>query len=429
MIKRNWYYYSLKDHNLNLTKLSGSEKAEIVIVGGGISGLTTAYFLNKYGYKVTLVEKEFCGSGATGKSSGFVTPDSELQLANYTKSLGDTEAKNIWDFSWHGVHTIKELINTYSIDCQYVAQSAALISSNQSGIYDVQKEYITRSKAGYDVNLIQDNIKDIIGSDKYHNALIQPHCFGINGYLYCQELKHILLDKGVKIFEYSPAIDIYNNILNTPNGSITYDKIVLSVDKNLPEFNLATEEIYHALTFLMISKPLKDSDILKIFPKEPLMVSDTNLVFDYFRLTPDNRLLLGGAPLFASYSYCEYNQTCMDSYIAQAKDKLTEYFKSYFPDVKIEFEYIWPGLIGITKDLVPIAGNIDNIYYISGAAGLSWATALGKYTAEKIANPNNKSNFDNYFKVDRNYPINNTLTKILGKKISFALSNFLSARY
>ena len=109
--------------------------------------------------------------------------------------------------------------------------------------------------------------------------------------------------------------------------------------------------------------------------------------------------------------------------------KLNNYFKNKFPELDIDFEYMWPGFIGISKDVIPVAG-IDsenkNIYYISAATGLPWAAALGKYSAKKLIA--NSSEFDEYFSPNRKYPINWILQTILGKRLTFALSNFLSLK-
>lgn len=98
---------------------------------------------------------------------------------------------------------------------------------------------------------------------------------------------------------------------------------------------------------------------------------------------------------------------------------------SKFEGVDIHFEYLWPGLIGITKDIMPIAGHIETrspIYVIAGAAGLPWAAALGNYSAESIVD--GKCDFDAEFSPYRKFPIGRGLQKILGTPLAFAISNF-----
>ncbi len=86
--------------------------------------------------------------------------------------------------------------------------------------------------------------------------------------------------------------------------------------------------------------------------------------------------------------------------------------------------YIWPGLIGVSKDFLPLAGqhkNFSNVYYIGGAAGLPWAAALGKYIADKIIS--GRQELDEHFTADRNFVVNKKLQSIISKPISFAVSH------
>jgi glycine/D-amino acid oxidase-like deaminating enzyme len=88
------------------------------------------------------------------------------------------------------------------------------------------------------------------------------------------------------------------------------------------------------------------------------------------------------------------------------------------------FEYFWPGLIGVTQDLRPLAGfdeNMKNVYYISAATGLPWAAALGRYSAERIVDK--RDDLDIYFSPQRKFLFGNILQTILGKRITFPLAN------
>ena len=148
------------------------------------------------------------------------------------------------------------------------------------------------------------------------------------------------------------------------------------------------------------------------------MVWDTDLIYQYYRITGDNRFMIGGSN-FLSLLWGEeqHNNTRMI-------EKLMTYTQAKFPDVAITFEYSWPGLIGISKDVMPLAGydkQYPNIYYISCATGLPWAAALGAYSADKIIDGRN--DFDAYFALDRKFPIDGFVQTILGKRISFGLSN------
>ena len=132
----------------------------------------------------------------------------------------------------------------------------------------------------------------------------------------------------------------------------------------------------------MLSAPLTDRQVSQLFPRDPYLVWDTDLVYQFYRLTGENRLMLGGAPLFDTYFAREKHNN------AHAIKKLTNYFTKNFPQVSVQWEYIWPGLIGVSKDVFPIAGfdaQLPSVYYITGVTGLHWGSALGKYAANAFS--------------------------------------------
>jgi gamma-glutamylputrescine oxidase len=187
----------------------------------------------------------------------------------------------------------------------------------------------------------------------------------------------------------------------------------------LPDLNKLTKKVYAAQTFLMISSPLTDKTINQIFPDKKFMVWDTDLIYSYYRITGDNRFLLGGADMFLTYFYGNERRN-----IKSMHKKLTNYIKSKFPNINFNFEYFWPGLIGVSKDLMPLAGtdtDNPNIYYISACAGLPWASALGNYSAENLINK--RTDLDKFFDMNRKFLLNNLATTIFGKKITFSLAD------
>jgi gamma-glutamylputrescine oxidase len=400
-------------------------KADIVIVGGGMAGLSAAQAFRSKNKSVILLEQHFCGSGASGKSSGFITPSSEYALYQFVKRYNPPTAKKLWEFVISGVNLIKKNKETYAIACDYQEQDCLVVANSRRGIAEITKEYNARIALGYEATLYTaDSLTRVLTSTGYHGALQYPGSFGINPYAYCQAMKKVLIDEGVQIYEDTQVTKIDGSGVETTQGSVQAQHIIVSADRWIPELEKLTHEIYHAQTFLMISEPLSDSILQSLFPQKNMMVWDTDMIYTYYRPTSDNRILLGGGSLFSTYdTHKNYRSTHMFN-------KLTRYFHKKFPHLPINFEYMWPGLIGISKDIIPIAGfdkDSPSIYYIGAAAGLPWAAALGAYSAEKIVN--GRSDFDSYFSPYRSFFIPNSLQNIIGTKASFALSNYKSLYY
>lgn len=410
-----WYVEEKKP-----VQLRQSIKTDVVVVGGGMAGLSAAQQFAQYGNSVVLLERWFCGAGASGKSSGFITPDAELGLEYFAEKFGDATAKNVWDFVVSGVHHIRNNIEQFNLACDYRKEDTVVLALNKKHIKNVLAEHTIRQKLGYQSSFYQKNeLSKVIGSSRYHSAVRYPDTFGISAYKYCQEMKKVLSDQGVKIYEETPVLDIKEHTVKTSFGSVQADKIIVCVDRFLPELHRLPNEIFHVQTFLMMSAPLTDKEIALLFPEQPCMCWDTAMIYTYFRLNKDNRLLIGGETLICTYDQQEhYHQN-------RTIRKLTDYIKKYFPHVSITFEYCWPGLIGISKDVRPIAGQDkqnSHIYYVAGATGLPWAAALGRYSADHMIK--GRSDFDDIFSPYRSFFIGNTIQSLIGKRLSFALNNF-----
>lgn len=426
-------------------QLKDNITTDVVVIGGGMAGIHAAQAFNAKGLSVTLIEKNYCGAGASGKSSGFITPESELNLTHLIKLYDYEIAKKLWDFVTYGCDLIQKNIDKYNINCDYQKQDSLVVANSQTEFLNLKTEHNNRIKLGYKSDLYnKEELTKIIGSNKYYGGLLSYDTFGISAYLYCQAMKENLQTLGVQIYEDTPAIRINSNSeefmdsihpsssgthherdlikgsVETPHATITAKYIIVCVDRFLPELNILKNEVFHAQNFILLSEPLTDEEIKKIFPQKNLMVWDTDLLYQYFRLADGNRLMIGGSDLVAVFWGKEQHN------LNRMFKKLNNYIKKKFPDININFNYFWPGLIGVSKDIVPIAcadKNNHNIYYISAATGLPWAAALGWYSAERIFN--NNHSLDNYFLPDRKYPVNNFVQHIIGKRLTFGLSNLI----
>lgn len=410
-----WY---LKHHK-KPRQLTQDIKVNAVIIGGGMAGISAAHHFRKKGLSVALIEKYFCGAGATGKSSGFITPNSELGLDYFTTTYGLATAQKIWELVTAGVHLIKKNINDFNIACQYQPQDVLVVALKPSHMTSLQKEYNVRKQLNYQSTLYNaEQLSTVIGTTHYAGGLHYNGSFSIDAYAYIQGMKNILEETGVAIYEETPALAIEAHTVKTPYATLQADYIIVCADRWIPDMGKLTHDIYHAQTFLMLSTPLRDEHVKKIFPQKPLLVWDTDLIYQYFRLTKDNRLLVGGGNLLYTYAQRPYY------YAPWVYKKLTSYITHKFPDIPFNFAYQWPGLIGISKDLVPCAGrdrDFPHIYYIGGATGLPWAATLGHYSAENLLD--NRTDFDTYFSPYRSYLINHTLQRFLGTPFTFAISN------
>lgn len=417
-MRANVFWYACKDPG-KATILSGSVEADAVIVGGGMMGLSAAHALHEQGLQPIIVERDFCGAGASGKTSGFITPDSEIELSSLLTTYGPEKAKRIWEFVLSGVSTIRATIERFSIDCDYQIQDSLFVANSQASAKHVAEEHSARQTLGYQSRRYDGTgIREVIGSSSYAGAVRYPDTFGINSYLYCQKLRDVLMHEGVRIYEETPAMRIRADGVDTPTGNVRAPHVIVCADRFIPEFGAMKKEIYHVQTFLGISKPLSDEHMRAVFPHNRMMAWDTNLVYNYFRATGENRMLLGGGDVLYTYA------RSVSGNAARFKRRLSAYFRKRFPNVPLELECVWPGMLGVSKDLLPVMGtdpHLNSVWYAGAATGLPWAAALGRYAADRITRDHNE--FDEDFSWQRKFIIGPRMQTLLTTPATYAISH------
>ncbi len=400
-------------------RLHGTIKTDVVVVGGGMAGLSAAQSFRDKGCSVVLLEKNYCGAGASGKSSGFITPASEYNVSDLVRLFGQHEANRLWQFACSGVQSIKKNIEAFGIDCDYQQQDSLLVANSSSAYAKITSEYDAHQKLSYKSQLYDKAaLASIVRSPEYYGGVSYPDTFGINTYRYCQAMKATLETSGVQIFEETPVVTVHANGVDTVDARLEADHIIVCVDRFAPDLKLLANDVFCAQTFLMLSAPLSDATIKQLFPDRPFMVWDSDLLYYYYRIIEGNRLMIGGTNLTSIFWGKEqHNSRTMVT-------ALQGYAKKKFPNIVINFEYFWPGLIGISKDILPIADYdsvMPKVYYINAVAGLPWAAALGRYSADKILDK--RDDLDHYFSLTRKFPVGLLAQSIVGKRIAFGLSN------
>lgn len=415
-----WYL----NHDKKPKRLTSSFTTDVVIVGGGMAGLSAAQSFCAKGCKVVVLEKYFCGSGASGKSSGFITPDSELNLSYFDRVHGGVKAKQLWEFVLSGCSMIENNIKQHNLSCDYVVEDTLVVANEPSKLLNLEEEHVTRQRLGYDSNFYtQDELKKHNGGSGYFGGTGYGGTFGINPFHYLQGMKQVLEQQGVEIYEETPVTALNPNSVEVGNSTINAKHIVVCADYAVSDLGKLTKETYHAQNFIILSEPLTDQQLRMIFPDKKRMVWDTDFIYQYYRIVDGNRLLIGGGSIFSIYASHEH------WYMPRIYKKLTNYVQEKFPNLNAKFPYMWPGLIGISKDIMPLAGRDGqwpSVYYISGVAGLPWASALGSYSADHLLD--SRSEMDEFFKPTRDYVISGWKQSLLGTKLTFAISNLIAEK-
>lgn len=430
MLLQNWWYTTLlNSRNPIQPPLSADIKADIVIVGAGMAGLSAALRLSELGNRVVLLDRNICGGSTTGKSAGFLTPDSELELSQILRRFGSEGAHHLWQVPENGITLIRDTVKEHGIECDLLTQDSLFLANDASGTDEVHEEAEARRQLQYPLTEYSAaEVAKVIGSTEYKGGVRYPGCYGIDALRYSQGVKRVLLERGVRIFESTEANAIDGHTVRTHGGSVTADQIIVCSDKLTKAFSPYAENVFHAETFLSISAPLTDREVAALFPGDPLQCWDTDVVYSYWRLTGDQRLLLGGGSMLTTYV-----RNAVTS--PRVAERVIRKFHKKFPALaKVEFIQYWPGLIDMTRDLFPTVlrdAQAPWVQYVLGCVGLPWAAFCGDFAARHACNSAAQQDhiYYQYFRPDRPFCMPLWTEQLLGKPIVFSLNNVWAKYY
>ena len=429
MINQNWWLTSVLDRRFpHCPPLDGDISCDVLIVGGGFSGVSAALELLGRGLDVVLIERNMLGGSSSGRSGGFLMPDSELELNQLVARFGVTQAGDIWNAPTSGIQRLIERIKHYHVRCELVAQDSLFLGVGRRGQDAVRAEGRAREQCGFDDHTIHDDasLRSVVGAAGYSGALGYPGTYGVNPLACVQGFKKVLLADGMRVFEKSELLKLEGHTAHTSGGRVTAGQIILAMDKVQRDVTPLADEIYQAQTFMSVSERLSDRQVARLFPGgRALQCWDSRTVYTYFRLTADQRLLVGGGTLISTF-------------LRKAGDnpriigRVIRGFKRHFPWLeKLPFIQYWPGYIDTTRDFLPIIARVARRPYLQlilGVVGLPWAAFAGAYAARQAvgAPDEDDAKYARYFSGRRRFGVPANVAKVIGKPLLFSLATGLA---
>ena len=376
---------------------------DVLVVGAGFAGLSTAIELAQRGYKVAVLEADRICSGASGRNGGQTIVGYASGQDPFEEQLGAGAARQAWDMSLEAVRLVDERIAEFGIECDrvhgylYVADSARKAKKLEAEMEAMERTcgFKTEFARGADVQRHIDSPLYCASAFEQTSGHLHPLKFGLG-------LAQAALKLGVRIFEHSAVVDLTRGstvVARTAKGSVTASFGVLAGNCTLPEYGSRVApdiapRIMPVGTYIISTGPLDPTLCKRLIPSNA-SACDNNFILDYYRFSADHRMLFGGR---VSYS----TRTPSDLQAVMAK-RMGEVFPA-LRDAPID--YLWGGFVDISMNRAPDFGRLgDNLYYLQGFSGHGVAlTGLGgRVVAQAIAGQAER--FDVFAKLKhRNFP-------------------------
>ena len=391
------YWEETSNEKLNLEKLTKNINCEIVVVGGGYTGLLCAInLIENYNLDVILIEAGKIGWGASSRNGGFCSfPPIKTSFKKLQKIYGKEETKRFFRNAVEGSNYTKDIISNYNIDCDVTGESNFIVAHHPNKFKQIKEQAeVYKSEFGIETEIYskEEFNKFGHGGNEQFGALSYKPGFAINPLKFVNGITKYALSKKLKIFEHTLVDKINKNngyyTLKSKEGSVKAKKVVVATngfyqEGLVPQLN---SRILPVISNIIVTRKLADKEIdLHNFKTFSPIVNTKNLLY-YYRKLPDNRILFGTRGDFIGS-----DQSNLDR--AKIMEK---FFKNIFPDwASISIDYNWRGLIAMSQKLTPSIGKIENeeIYYGFGyhGVGVSSAPWTGNQLSKLVFSSNSKN--------------------------------------
>jgi len=374
------YYAATVDPLPPFPSAQGALRADICVVGGGYTGLSAALHLAERGYDVALLEAQRLGFGASGRNGGQVGTGQRLDQNGLEDLVGLEEARALWDLSLDAVALVRRLIETHAIPCGFAPgivhadHRARFVPETHAYIQKLQQRY------GYDRvrALDRDEMRHLVASPLYHGGALDMGGGHLHPLAYALGLARAAQAAGARLYETSRAVRVVPGDpvrVQTDRAEVTADHLILAGNGYLGGLDAGiAARVMPINNFIAATDPLDRPEAIL---RDNRAVSDSRFVINYFRLSPEGRLLFGGGE---SYGY---------RFPRDIAATVRRPMAQVFPQLRnVRIDYAWGGTLGITLNRMPhfarVAGNILTAGGYSGH-GVALATLAGQLLAEAVA--------------------------------------------
>jgi glycine/D-amino acid oxidase-like deaminating enzyme len=355
--------------------LDTDTKADVVILGGGYTGMWTAWFLKELdpGLDIVLLEQDICGGGPSGRNGGFVNSFWD-DLDFLAERFGDAPALRICRAGQESVEGIGRFCEEHDIDAWYTAEGTLSVASSTAQVGAWANLIMAVDRMGLSdiiTVLSRDEVRTMVDSPVFHAGVLTKVGGTVQPARLARGLRRVLLERGVRIHEGTHVSRFGAGdptVADTAGGTVRAGAAVLAVNAWAQHWRRFKRAITVRGSYIVLTAPAPDR-LAAINWTSGLAVSDHRSAVHYLRTTPDGRIAFGiggmqpdlARDIDPRFAYDEGS-------IRVAVEDLHRMFPS-LADVPIEAG--WGGPIDVSGDHLPFFGTLEtgNVHYGLGFTG------------------------------------------------------------
>ncbi len=384
------YPYSLIKNGLPFCypKLEQNIKTDVLILGGGISGALTAYYLVQEGIDCTLIDARTIGFGSTCASTSLLQYEIDTPLHELIPMIGAKNAVRSYKLGESAILKLGKLSQKIGM-ADFESKNSLYSAAYKKDIPFLQEEFKARKKYGFGVKYMDEKVVlkefGLVSND----GILSDTAATVDTYLLTHYLLQFNLKRGLRVYDRTGAASIKHT--KTQVVTKTKEKFVINAKK------LVYATGYEVVNF--ISKPIvkltstyaiasESFNSPQKFGKNDTVIWTTASPYLYLRTTKDNRIIIGGRDEEF------FSHTKRDELIPLKAKQLEKDFKKLFPPTPFKSEFAWAGVFGSTKDGLPYIGEYKKLPHSFfalgfGGNGITFSQIAGEIIADFIKGKKN----------------------------------------